>query len=550
MVSELQSPAEVAEDDRSEDRSRFELGELLTIARALASERNTRTLLNLILAKSRQVTGADAGSVYVVEDAEDTVALGLDPRLVEPARAKRLRFILSQNDSMRVDFTEALLPVDDRSIVGKAVIDGRPINIPDLYRLSEPGANPWGFRHNRSFDERTGYKARSMLTVPLQSARGEVIGVIQLINRKRRPARTLGAVADFDGEVVPFDARSEELALALAAQAGISLENAMLYEEIRDLFEGFVDASVTAIESRDPTTSGHSRRVATLSVELAKEVDGVTLGPLAAVSFSRDDLRQIEYAGVLHDFGKVGVRESVLVKAKKLYDPQKELIRLRFDYVRKSIEAEALQRRLALIGAGRSDPEGLAAVASDEQARLAELEGLWELLVQANEPTIDAQEARERMVALGRRTYTDARGQLRPYLQAAEIEALRIPRGSLTDEERLEIQSHVNHTISFLKTIPWGRTFRRIPRIAGAHHEALDGGGYPHGLRGDEIPIESRMLMIADIFDALTASDRPYKPAVPVPRALSIIESEVTRGRCDPDLFRVFVGAKVYEKVL
>jgi HD-GYP domain-containing protein (c-di-GMP phosphodiesterase class II) len=522
-------------------RFRYELDELLAISRALSSERDIKKLLGLILAKSRQITGADAGSVYVVEDAEQPGA---------PDGAKALHFMLSQNDSIAIDFKEFHLPVDEKSIVGQAVLGKRPINIPDLARLSSPGQNPGGLQHNRSFDDRTGYRARSMLTVPMLSAHDEVMGVIQLINRKRESGRRLLAREDFEDGVVPFDHRAEELALALASQAGICLENAMLYEEIRRLFEGFVDASVTAIESRDPTTSGHSRRVATLSVGLAERVDALGEGPFKDLRFSREDLRQIEYAGVLHDFGKVGVRENVLTKAKKLYDFQRNEIELRFRFIRRTIEAEALQRKLDLaLRGGAPSPAALAALDAEAAGRIAALEEILTFLRGVNEPTVLAQPAAVRLAEIARLEYVDLDGSRRPYLEPGELEALRIERGSLTELERQEIQSHVSHTISFLETIPWGRTFQRIPRIAGGHHESLDGRGYPHGLKGDQISIETRMLTISDIFDALTAADRPYKPAVPVPRALGILESEVKAGRCDPELFKVFVGAEVYRKV-
>ncbi|HVR03705.1 MAG TPA: GAF domain-containing protein, partial [Polyangia bacterium] len=323
------------------DRFRYEVAELVATSRALSSERDIRKLLALILEKTRQVTAADAGSVYVLEE---------DPAATLGARApdKRLHFMMSQNDSLKIDFKEFTLGVDGKSIVGKAVLTAKPINIPDLYKLSDPAHNPWGFQHNRSFDDKTGYRARSMLTVPMLSAESEVIGVIQLINKKRDAARSLTSPEDFDEQVIPFDERSEEFALALASQAGLSLENAMLYEEIKDLFEGFVEASVQAIESRDPTTSGHSRRVATLSVELAERVDAVGDGPLRDVRFSPTSLKQLEYAGVLHDFGKVGVREKVLIKAKKLYDEDRHAIRLRFAYIRKALEADHAERKLRL----------------------------------------------------------------------------------------------------------------------------------------------------------------------------------------------------------
>ena len=562
--------SDVSEAPGPLERSRYERDELLAISRALSSERDIRKLLDLILDKSRRITGADAGSVYVLEAADadgngqpDSRAFGNPARLPRALgeagrrhvptpvrglqnRPARLHFMLSQNDSIPVDFKEFTLPVDDTSLAGQAVLSGRPINVPDV---GQARATAGSSAHNRSFDDKIGYRARSMLTVPMLSTEGEVIGVIQLINKKRRPSQVLSTPADFEEGVVPFDERAEEMALALASQAGVSLENAILYDEIRRLFESFVDASVTAIESRDPTTSGHSRRVATLSVALAEKVDAVADGPLAPVHFSRNDLRQIEYAGVLHDFGKVGVREQVLVKAKKLYDWQLEVIRLRLAYVRKAIEAESLRRQLGHVRQGGS-ATAWTAIEREQTERLADLDECWHLVQTANEPTLLEQPVLARLVEAAAWTYVDEGGQVRPYLLPDEVAALQVPRGSLTPVERQQIESHVNHTVAFLQTIPWGRSLRRVPQIAGAHHELLNGAGYPVGLRAADIPVEARMLTIADIFDALTAADRPYKAAVPVPRALSILESEVKAGRCDADLFRVFVEAEIYKRVL
>jgi HD-GYP domain-containing protein (c-di-GMP phosphodiesterase class II) len=562
--------SDVSEAPGPLERSRYERDELLAISRALSSERDIRKLLDLILDKSRRITGADAGSVYVLEAADadgngqpDSRAFGNPARLPRALgeagrrhvptpvrglqnRPARLHFMLSQNDSIPVDFKEFTLPVDDTSLAGQAVLSGRPINVPDV---GQARATAGSSAHNRSFDDKIGYRARSMLTVPMLSTEGEVIGVIQLINKKRRPSQVLSTPADFEEGVVPFDERAEEMALALASQAGVSLENAILYDEIRRLFESFVDASVTAIESRDPTTSGHSRRVATLSVALAEKVDAIDDGPLAPVHFSREDLRQIEYAGVLHDFGKVGVREQILVKAKKLYDWQLEAIRLRLAYVRKSIEAESLRRQLEHIRQG-APAAALAAIEQEQTERLAALDECWHLVLTANEPTVLEQPVLARLAEVAAWRYLDEAGQSKPYLLPDELAALQVPRGSLTPAERQQIESHVNHTVAFLQTIPWGRSLRRVPQIAAAHHELLNGAGYPIGLHGADISVEARMLTIADIFDALTAADRPYKAAVPVPRALVILESEVKAGKCDADLFRVFVGAEVFKRVL
>jgi HD-GYP domain-containing protein (c-di-GMP phosphodiesterase class II) len=521
------------------DRYRYEVGELVTTSRALSSERDIRALLAMILEKCRQVTGADAGSVYVLEGEG-------------PASQKRLHFMMSQNDSIAIDFKEFTLGVDEKSIVGKAVLDARPINIPDLDHLGDPGQNPWGFRHNKSFDEKTGYRARSMLTVPMLSAESVVIGVVQLINRKRNPASRLLSGDDVTREVVAFDDWSEELALALASQAGVSLENAILYDEIKRLFEGFVDASVTAIESRDPTTSGHSRRVATLSVALAQRVDAASDGVFKDVHFTRAGFKKIEYAGMLHDFGKVGVREKVLVKAKKLYEEDRRAIEMRFAYIRRGIEGELSERKLRLaLELGRDSlADRFADLDAEAAGKIAGLDEAWAFIGKANEPTLLEEGGFERLVEIAELQYLSPSGQLRPYLETGEVAALQIARGSLTAVERVEIESHVVHTYNFLKKIPWQRDMADLPRIAGAHHEYLNGIGYPRRLSGGDIPIESRMMTIADIYDALTASDRPYKKAVPIDRALGIIEGEVKAGKCDADLFRIFVESEVYKKVL
>jgi HD-GYP domain-containing protein (c-di-GMP phosphodiesterase class II) len=533
---------EAAEGAIRTDRYRYELDELNEIGRALSSERDIRKLLALILEKSRQVTDADAGSVYVVDGEGEDVS------------TRTLRFKVAQNDSVSLDFTEFTLPVNPSSIVGRCVLSREVITIPDLYRLDEPGTgnNPWGFQHNRDFDGKIGYQTRSMLAVPMIDAAHQVIGVIQLINRKRRPEARLAAPEDFDRHVVPFDARTGDLASTLASQAAIALENALLYDDIRSLFEGFVRASVTAIESRDPTTSGHSQRVADLTVALAKVTDRIDHGPYARFGMGYDDLKQLEYAALLHDFGKVGVRENVLVKAKKLYEHDRELILSRFDFIRKAIEAETSQRKLGyLLEASREEALArLAAVDAEAEARLRELDEYVSFVLKANEPTVLEQGGFDRIADIAAHRYRDGRGEEQPYLRPHEVETLQILRGSLTPQERLEIESHVTHTYNFLRRIPWGRTFKEIPEIAGAHHEKLDGTGYPRRLRGDSIPAPARMMAISDIYDALTASDRPYKKAVPVPKALDIIRSEVDQGKLDADLYRIFVEAKVFEIVL
>ncbi|MCA9673482.1 MAG: GAF domain-containing protein [Myxococcales bacterium] len=521
------------------ERAHHENDMLISIGRALSQQRDIHSLLEIILRRCREVTGADAGSVYVVEGDEDEA-----PR--------QLRFTVSQNDSRTIESKGFTMPVSASSIVGMCVLSSDVINIPDLYALDQAGAgnNPWGFVHDRSFDEKYAYQTRSMLTVPMISARTQVIGVIQLINKRAKGAPPkLEAADDFDRWVSPFNDVSVAYATSLASQAGIALENAMLYDEVRTLFEGFVRASVTAIESRDPTTSGHSERVADLTVGLAKAIDRVDGGPYRGMTFSTDELKQLEYAALLHDFGKVGVREHILVKAKKLYEHQREMILQRFELIRRGFEVEGLKRRVEYLAA--ADRDRLVATAGPDDvelaARLAEMDEFVTFILTANEPTVLDQGGFERIADIASRQWLDREGVARPYLEPDEAHALQILRGSLTDAERDEINSHVVHTYNFLREIPWGRTFRDIPEIAGAHHEKLNGTGYPRRLSGDAIPVPARMMTISDIYDALTAKDRPYKKAIPTEKALSILEAEVKRELLDAELFRVFCEARVFE---
>ena len=524
----LETRAHASWSGRALERHRYELAELLHIARAMTTVRDVDRLLGVILEKSRFVTGADAGSIYIVEP---------------QAGGTALRFKLTQNESVAFDSREFTMPLSDRSIAGSVALTRATLNIPDVTALD--GAST--FRFDPTFDQRTGYTTRSMLAMPLISQRDEVLGVIQLINKKRTPGRALTTKAAVDEEVIPFDPRSEELLGMLAAQAGVSLETATLYEEIRRLFEGFVKASVEAIESRDPTTSGHSRRVADLTLDLAKVVDRADAGPYRTASFTSDDLRELEYASLLHDFGKIGVRERVLVKAKKLYEERLELVRARFDYVARSIEADVLARRVRLVEA-RASRSDLDALDTELTVRLAELEASWEAVCAANEPTVLKSGDFARISEIAGRTFVDLRGRERRLLDDDELVCLSVSRGSLTPQEFDEIRSHVSHTFRFLSRIPWGKSLRRVPLIAAAHHERLDGSGYPNRMGAEAIPLQSKIMSIADIYDALTASDRPYKKAMPADRALDILEQGVKDGHLDHELVRMFREARVWSR--
>lgn len=518
-------------------RTRHELHEVATeletlnkIGVALSTERNTDALLELILTKSREVTCCDAGSLYLAEEG--------------PNGDKHLVFKLTQSDSHSVPFRQFTLPIDTRSIAGYAAATGKILNIKDAYRIRN-----LPFRLNRDFDQRFGYRTKSMLVVPMKNQKDEVIGVLQLINAKKDKAVKLVSARIVHREVVPFSERSQELAASLAGQAGVALENNLLYRDIQNLFEGFVKASVTAIESRDPTTFGHSERVAKLTVGLAEAVDRCDIGPYRDIHFTLQDIREIRYASILHDFGKVGVREEVLVKAKKLYPSQLDLVKKRFQYIRKVLELDAYRKKLdhVLTNGNQNYEPAFAEIDAAQAKELQQMDEFLAHVMQANEPTVLPEKTSEKLAEIAGWTFQDPSGPTEPLVTPEELRFLTIPKGSLDPEERVQIESHVIHSFRFLSQIPWTKELRNIPLIAKAHHEKLDGSGYPYHMKAEEIPFQSKMMTISDIFDALTARDRPYKRAVPVDRALDIIGQEVKSQLLDPVLFQLFLEAKIYQ---
>ena len=510
-----------------------ELTELSAIGVALTTERDLSTLLRLILSHARRVTESDAGSLYLVERDEDGAPV-------------RLRFAHSQNDSLpSIPFASYAVPIDSSSLAGYAAATGEPLVIGDVYLLPDGTS----YRQNRSFDDTFGYRTKSMLVLPMKTHRDEIIGVLQLINRKRDPDARLTCSEQIACEVVPFDARCVEIATALASQAAVAIDNGRLYEDIERLFEGFVTAAVTAIESRDPATSGHSGRVASMTVTLAQAVDRLASGPYRDVTFTREQLRELRYAGLLHDFGKVGVREQVLVKEKKLYPHDLDLIRHRFAFLvqRTELEYERARAELLLAGGRPAYETGLVRLECERRTRREELARFLDTIIQANEPTVLAEGSFDALEAIGRRTFVDFDGRVRPLLEDHELQFLMIRRGNLDERERREIESHVTHTYRFLEQIPWTRELRAIPQIAYAHHEKLNGRGYPNAATALEIPVQARIMTIADIYDALTATDRPYKRAVPRDRALDILAMEAKDGTIDAELLDAFIGARVFD---
>ena len=374
---------------------------------------------------------------------------------------------------------------------------------------------------------------RSMMCVPLL-VDNEVMGLIQI---------------DTHRETHSFCEEDLQILTGIGAQMAIALKNFLLYEDIGHLFESFVTASVHAIEARDPTTAGHSFRVAEYSRHLATVVDQSGQNILRDINFSRDQMRELRYAALLHDFGKVGVREHVLIKARKLYHSEMDVLEERFRYACASLERQAY--RELIDQHGELSPAAFKLRRAAMNKRLsrerAQLQRFMTMIQHANEPSVLDGEVTDDLRAVADFIFPGNDGEHVQLLTVPELDALTLARGSLTPEERLEIQSHVSHTFAFLNHIPWTASLSAVADIAHAHHEKLDGSGYPQGLAGDEIPVQSRIMAVADIFDALTAGDRPYKCSLAVDQALDILHHEASTGKIDPVLVDVFIDSQGYQ---
>jgi len=516
-----------------------EICELNHIGAALSAEHDTHELLQLILTKCREITRADAGSLYLVEEEGECSVRDNDwPK-------KNLRFKMTQNDSVRIPFREVVLPVSESSIAGYVAQHGTVVMIEDAYEMES-----WvPYSINKQFDIDSGYRTKSILAVAMMNAKNEIVGVLQLINAKRNWRARLNTPQDFDREVIPFSTRQMEIVSSLTSQAAVAYENSDLYKNIHRLFEGFVKASIKAIEQRDPTTSGHSFRVANLTVALAEEVDRDHT-VFRDVKFSRSEMKEIRYASLLHDFGKVGVREEVLVKARKLYPAQMDVIRSRFDFVHRTMEAEAGERKLQFLLQKGSEEflKMLPEFNAELDKQLKGLDHILELIRAANEPSVLPEGTFGMLNEIGEKKFRGCDGTMCHLLTPEEVRLLSIRKGSLDESEREEVESHVEHTYNFLKQIPWTKEIRKIPEIARGHHEKMNGHGYPAKLASDEIPLQARLMTIADVFDALAAADRPYKESVSVERALEILGQMAQEGEIDAHLYSLFVRAKVYER--
>jgi HD-GYP domain-containing protein (c-di-GMP phosphodiesterase class II) len=500
-----------------------QIKKLSDIGRALSGVYDLNTLLEMIVDQARSFTNADAGTLYIVED-------------------NTLRFQIVQNDSLKIRMggktgeTIPFPPVElkESNVSAFVALKGTSVNIPDVY-----DTDLFDFTGPKKFDQSTGYRSKSMLVVPMKNHDNDVIGVLQLLN----------ATNPTNKQVIAFSQDYENLSESLASQAAVSITNAKLISNMTELFEAFVKVMATAIDEKSPVTGGHIRRVADLTLTMAEVIHNHDGGTFKDITFSPDQMYELRIAAYMHDIGKVTSPVEIVEKAKKLQTifDRIHYVRLRMDYMIQKVKLEGQEKKIALLEK-KADTSEIKKIEADSEKQILELEEIRAFINKCNEPgEFLEDETLERLKEISQKTYFDNEGQEQPFITEDELVNLSIRRGSITEAERKKMQDHAAVTLRMLKQIPFTKKLKNIPSFAGAHHEFINGKGYPLGLKGDEIPFEGKLMAVTDIAEALTASDRPYKKAMPLETVYRILRSMSEKGELDSELVELFIGQEIYK---
>jgi HD-GYP domain-containing protein (c-di-GMP phosphodiesterase class II) len=516
------------------------LEQLNEIGAALSLEKDLKALLEKILLAAKTITRADGGTLYLVEGEGAAQVLRF-----EIVRTASLDIAMGGTTGNAIPFYPIHLfkqgDPNTSMVAAFAALTGQTVNIADAY--TEEG---FDFSGTRAFDQKTGYRSKSFLTVPMRNHEGEIIGVLQLINCQN-PAT---------GEIVAFSPSDRQLAESLASQAAIALTNRALISQLENLFESFINMINEAIDEKSPYTGGHCQRVPQLTMMLAEAVNDTTEGPLADFTMTEKDRYELRIAGLLHDCGKITTPVHVVDKATKLetiFD-RINLVDTRFEVLKRDAEIDALTKKVELARQPELDEitrrERAYEIDEDLRETQRQIEEDRKFLRRCNiggESMSKEEQDRALQIGLSYK-WRDPSGNTANFLTDDELKNLTIPRGTLTAEEREIINHHIVSTINMLEALPWPKHLRNVPEYAGGHHERMDGKGYPRGLRRDQMSVQARVMGIADIFEALTAKDRPYKKGKTLSESLAILGKFKLNGHIDPDLFDVFIRRKVYMK--
>lgn len=502
------------------------LQQLNDIGIALSAEKDHARLLELILTTGKSMTNADGGTLYLCKS------------------RNILEFEIVHNDSLALrmggvsDTPVSLPPVrlfsDGRknlhNVVACCVLKNQTINIEDAYENAE-----FDFSGTRAFDQQTGYRSKSFLAVPLSNHEGEIIGVLQLINATDKDT----------GEIKRFSATDQKIVESLASQAAVTLTNKQLIDAQKKLFDAFLQLIASAIDEKSPYTASHCLRVPELTKMIAEATCAIDYGVYKDFNMTDADMYQLSVAAWLHDCGKISTPESVTdksTKLEKIFD-RIELIDTRFEVLKRDAEIAALKRRLKTLGDERP---------YKDQKFDAELQGLDDDRQFIRECNVGGEmmsaDMQQRVEKIAHYRWRNTDGREGAFLSADEVYNLNIPKGTLTPEERDIINHHIVVTINMLEALPYPKHLLKVPEYAGGHHEKMDGTGYPKGLTREQMSVPARMMGIADVFEALTADDRPYKKAMPLSKALTILGNMKLSNHIDGDLFDVFIWKKVYQR--
>lgn len=472
---------------------------------SLSSEKNVNNLLNIILEESMNITSADAGSIYVKEEDEDG--------------KETLRFSITKNNSRSFEWSEFSLDINKESIAGYVALTKDIVNL----EIMDNAFKLYGINYNSSFDDKINYKTVNMLVIPMLNYEKEVVGVVQLINKKKNKFSILLEPHEIPDQIKNFEEEEIDIIKSLSAQAGILIERTRLYLGIEELLSSFIGAMVTTLDARDKTTSGHSRRLAGYALHFVQIINKIKYGKYKYVNFSDEEIKEFYYAALLHDIGKIGVDEKIPQKEKKLDKSKMEALKWKFRFLKEKL-------------VNNEEYKDISTKLDDYYKFIESINGSG-YLNDESKKTLD--------YLFGLKVNID--GEDFHLLHVEEYEHLSIQKGNLTKSEREKINYHVVDSFNILKDIKWTKKLKNVPDIAASHHEKIDGSGYPFGLKGEEISIQARILAILDIFEALTARDRPYKPPMSVEKAIKILEIEVNANHLDKDLFEIFMKEGIFE---
>ncbi len=499
---------------------------------ALSAEKDINRLLEMIVDEAQALSNADAGTLYIISKDR-----------------KRLRFEIMNNNTLNqkmggthskiTGLPDVELYTNGESnysnVSSYVALTGETVNLPDVYQT-----NKFNLTGTRKYDTSTGYRSISMIVIPLKNHENSIIGVLQLLNAKDPET----------GEIIEFSDKYEDVLASLASQAAVALTNRQLIQDLENLFYAFIKSIAMTIDEKSPYTGGHIKRVVGLTMLIAETINKTFEGPLSTIHFNEDEMEELRISAWMHDVGKMTSPEYIVDKATRLetITDRIESVKTRFDLIEKIFENDHLMHKIQIIEKGHNVESEIRRLDQKMSAGIENLHQDFEFIKSCNTEAFLDDEKINRLEIIAAKTYNHNNEDL-PFLTDNELRNLSVRKGTLLEEERKVIENHAKMTLKITEQLPFPEKLSKVPEFAAGHHEKLDGSGYPNGLSGNELPIQTRIMAIADIFEALTARDRPYKKATDIDQVLKILTSMKNNNLIDPDIYDIFIGKQLYKKM-